>query len=432
MLATTNEVRVRIPEVFEPFWKPARFKATYGGRGSAKSWTIATIMIINAMNQRKRYLCCREIQRSIEESVKELLEQRIHEMGASYLWNITNQKMEGPHGSRFNFAGLRSNVASIKSMEDLDGAFVEEAHTVSQKSIEVLEPTIRNEGSEIFYAWNPDTEFDPVDQKFRDPSRPIDDAIIIPVSYKDNPWFPEVLRKDMERDYANDPEKADHVWGGGYQRASKHAYFARLLARAQQQGQITNVPVDPVLPVHVAWDLGKGQNMALWFFQFHAKSISALEFLQGDDEAAAEGLPWYIRELNARPYHYGKMILPHDAKAPDSAFGGKSREAALIDAGFQTEIMSAMNAGDEIDLVKRHIPMTYFDKVKTADGLKALRAYRENWDEENKRSKGPLHNWASHPSQAFRHGCQAYEAPRKPQSQGNKLKVAPSSTAWMG
>lgn len=419
-----------MPPAFRELTTPSRFKAFYGGRGSAKSWSVARQIAINAATSKRHWLCCREIQMSIAESVKELLESQINLIGASYMFDITRTHLRGTNGSKINFAGLRSNAVAIKSMEDLDGAWVEEAAGVSSSSIKLLEPTVRNEGSEIWYTWNPETEFDAVDIKFRGPNAPVDDAIIRRVSYKDNNWFPAVLRKDMLRDYEDDPENADHVWGGGYKKASKHAYYARLIARMKQRGQITRVPIDPTAPVHVAWDLGIGQNMALTFLQFFPKSISVVDFIQGDDEAAITGLPWYLDRLRELDYKYGRMIMPHDANTADSAFGGDTREQALQTAGYETEIVPSMNPGDRIDLVKRVLPITYIDEQKAADLLKAMRSFTENWDEDRRASKGPLRNWAMHPADSFGHGAQAYEAPHLKKKR--RPYGASGSSAWMG
>lgn len=163
----------------------------------------------------KRVLCCREIQRSIRDSVKRLLDDKISALGLDRFYTSTDAEIRGQNGSLFIFAGLKSNPDKVKSTEGVDIAWVEEAHMVSQRSLDILTPTVRSEGSEIWCSWNPNQPTDPVDVMFRG-KEPRPDSIVREVSYEDNPWFPEVLRTDMEYDRRTDPDKAAHIWDGAY------------------------------------------------------------------------------------------------------------------------------------------------------------------------------------------------------------------------
>ena len=196
-----------------------RHRALYGGRGGAKSWTIAHKLVERARLGPVRILCTREFQNSIRDSSKKLLEDCINRMGfgprGDRFFTITEREIRGRNGSLFTFLGLNGKDQSIKSLEGYDLAWVEEAATLRQASIDALVPTIRRDGSEIWWSYNPRYASDPVDQMFRGDGPP-PGSVIVPVGFADNPWFPEVLRRDMEYDRGRDPEKHAHVWLGRY------------------------------------------------------------------------------------------------------------------------------------------------------------------------------------------------------------------------
>ncbi len=224
--------KVQIPKAFRflfdeqmPDGSPIRYRAAYGGRGSGKSHAFAAALVIKARQRPIRVLCAREIQKSIKDSVKRLLDDKIREMGFGAYFRSTDTEIKGTNGSHFVFAGLRSNVESIKSLEGIDIAWVEEATTVSQSSLTNLSPTIRKDGSEIWFTWNPRHESDPVDSMFRLPSGAPPRSIVRRVNWDLNPFFPDVLREDMEWDASRDPDKYRHIWLGEYLRNSEARVF---------------------------------------------------------------------------------------------------------------------------------------------------------------------------------------------------------------
>lgn len=216
---------VQLPEVFADLWTPARYKAFYGGRGSGKSHSLAQALVIQAAQEPKRILCAREIQRSIKDSVKRLLDDKIAASGLSSFYQSTETEIRGANGSLFVFAGLRTNPDSVKSLEGVDIAWVEEANTVSQSSLDILVPTIRKPGSELWFSWNPRYDSDPVDAMFRGADGPPPNSIVRRVNWDQNPWFPDVLRQEMEFDQRRDPDKYAHVWLGEYSRNSEARVF---------------------------------------------------------------------------------------------------------------------------------------------------------------------------------------------------------------
>jgi phage terminase large subunit len=204
--------RVEFPRKYQALFRPSRYKTYYGGRGSAKSWNFARALLTIAHNRTIRVLCARELQTSIKDSVHRLLCDQIERMGLSAHFTTVNNEVRGINGSLFLFEGLRHNANKIKSLEGIDYAWIEEAEKVSADSWEILVPTIRKENSEIWISFNPADAHDPTYQKFV--LNPPDDSIVQRVSWRDNPWFPETLRKEKDYLARVDPDAYAHVWEG--------------------------------------------------------------------------------------------------------------------------------------------------------------------------------------------------------------------------
>jgi phage terminase large subunit len=216
---------IPVPAVFEPLLAPARYKGIYGGRGSGKSHFFADRLIDDSIaNPGLRTVCIREYQVSLEQSVKRLLEDKISEHKVSNQFRILNTHIETPGGGIIIFQGMQAHTAeSIKSLEGYHRAWVEEAQNFSARSLKLLRPTIREKDSEIWFSWNPAKVTDPVDNFLRPTPPP--DAIVVKANYQDNPFFPDVLRKEMEWDRRRDPDKYQHVWLGGYEERSEARVF---------------------------------------------------------------------------------------------------------------------------------------------------------------------------------------------------------------
>lgn len=207
-----NEYSIELPEIFGPLLEPNRYKIYYGGRGSAKSWSFADVLIMLSYQSRKRILCTREYQNSIEDSVYKLLGDTIERHNLSAFFKLTRASIVGLNGSEFLFEGLHRNTNAIRSIEGIDICWVEEAAIVSEESWQVLIPTIRKEGSEIWASFNPESKDDPVYKRFI--SHPPANSIVRKVTWRDNPWFPMVLKAELEHDAAIDADLYAHVWEG--------------------------------------------------------------------------------------------------------------------------------------------------------------------------------------------------------------------------
>jgi len=218
-------LQIPCARAYTPLLQPSRYKGVHGGRGSAKSHFFADHLLENALARRGlRWVCVREVQKSLDQSVKLLLEDKIKEYGLLGDFGIMHNQIVTPGNGIFSFQGMQDHTAnSIKSLEGYDGVWVEEAQTLSDRSLTLLRPTIRKEDSELWFSWNPENDTDPVDKLLRK-DKP-DNSIVIATTWRDNPWFPDVLRREMEWDRRIDFEKYQNVWEGTYQKRSQSRVF---------------------------------------------------------------------------------------------------------------------------------------------------------------------------------------------------------------
>lgn len=218
-------LQIQTARAFLPLLVPSRYKGAHGGRGSGKSHFFAEALIERSIIEKTDAVCVREIQKSLDQSVKKLLESKIASLNAGAYFEVQDTKIKSVSGGLIIFQGMQNHTAdTIKSLEGYDVAWVEEAQSLSQRSLDLLRPTIRKPGSELWFSWNPNESSDPVDALLRGDDPP-PDAVVIEVNYEDNPWFPEVLRAEMEYDRKRDPDKFRHVWRGEYARNSESRVF---------------------------------------------------------------------------------------------------------------------------------------------------------------------------------------------------------------
>lgn len=242
-----SSLKIQTPRKFLPFLQPSRYKGAHGGRGSGKSHFFGELLIEKSiMEPGLRWACVREVQKSLSQSVKLLLEDKIEKFGVGHLFEVKQDRIETPGGGVIIFQGMQNHTAdSIKSLEGFDGAWVEESQSLSQRSLDLLRPTIRKEGSELWFTWNPDQEDDPIDAFLRCEDPP-PDSIVEEVNYMDNPWFPDVLRVEMEYDRVRDFDKYCHVWLGQYKQNSEALVFKnwRLEEFEAPEGSIFRLGAD--------------------------------------------------------------------------------------------------------------------------------------------------------------------------------------------
>lgn len=220
-----SELRIRVPAAFMPLEGEHRYIGAHGGRGSGKSHYFGERWLRENISEKLDFVCLRETLKSLEFSVKKLLEQKVDRYNAGYYFEIQDRRILSKHGGVTIFEGMQNHTSdSIKSLEGFDRAWFEEAQAASAKSLTLLRPTIRKPGSQMWFSWNPDLETDPIDELLRGGDLP-PGAAVVEVNYFDNPEFPDELRQEMEYDRARDPDKYAHVWLGQYRRNSETRVF---------------------------------------------------------------------------------------------------------------------------------------------------------------------------------------------------------------
>ncbi len=226
-------LRIEAARAFAPLLKPARYKGAHGGRGSGKSHFFAQMLVAYALKKPGlRAACVREVQKSLKNSVKLLVEDKIRALGVQGAFEVLEAEIRTPGGGLIVFQGMQNHTAdSIKSLEGFDVAWVEEAQSLSQRSLDLLRPTIRKAGSELWFSWNPAKASDPVDVLLRGEHPPVD-SVVVKADWSDNPWLPPELRADIEDDKRRDPDKWSHVWNGEYQAASQARVFRNWTVQA--------------------------------------------------------------------------------------------------------------------------------------------------------------------------------------------------------
>ena len=337
------------------------------------------------------------------------------------------------NGTEFIFKGLKHNITEIKGLQGVDRVWIEEGENLSERSLEVLIPTIRAENSEIWVSFNPRNPTDPVYQRFV--ANPPDDAIVRKVSWRDNPFFPSVLKKEMETLKSSDPVAYDYIWEGQFDLRRSGAVYAKQLSKAREDSRITRVPYDPRYEVFTAWDLGWGDSTAIWWLQFVGRELRWIECYENSNEPISH----YAQIVKSKSYNYMAEghFLPHDGGAGN--IRGDSVAKQLDDMGLRNQVLPReqdINPG--IELLRQTISYSVFDSDKCADGIKALESYGYEWDDERGVFKAkPRHDWASHYSDAARYAAQAAARIKGDITEKHQDSFSPrfdhrSSTGWMG
>lgn len=379
--------------------EPARYKVVRSGRGAGKSWSFAAELVLQGAKRPLRIMCARETMESIKDSVHRLLCDAIERWGLGSRYSILKSSIVGVNGTEFLFAGLRHNIEARKSLEGCDICWIEEAQSVSWDSWSVLIPTIRKDGSEIWVSWNPDLEDDATYQMFV--VNPPPGAVVKEISWRDNPWFPPVLRQEMDHLKATDYDEYLHVWEGKCINVLKGAIYANELRAAEAENRITRVPYDRTRPVDCFWDLGHADATAIWFVQSFPFEFRVIDYL----ESSGHDINWYLREMQARGYVYGNDWLPWDLGLHAKQMGsGRSIEELMRLAGRKVRISPKLEVHEGINALRTLFGQMWFDSERCKDGLQALRHYRYGEIAATGETRRvPLHDWSSHGADALRY-----------------------------
>lgn len=416
-----------LPTIFEPLFSPRRYKVLYGGRGGAKSWSIARALLIIGATRKLRILCAREFQSSIADSVHKLLSDQISDMGMSGFYNVEKATIYGANGTEFRFAGIRTNIGAIKSFEGVDICWVEEAANVSRGSWMTLIPTIRKDPSEIWISFNPELETDETYQRFV--ANPPPEALVIKVGWENNPWFPDTLAQEAADLKERSIDDYLHIYGGNCKHALEGAVFAQELRSAENDDRITKVPYVPTKPVDTFWDLGKRDMCSIWFAQVVGFEFRLIDF----HESCGKQLSYYIKTLQERPYAYGTHWLPHDAN--HDLLASERTIAQQMRAVFsRVRVVTRTAKATQIDAGRSIFGQCWFDREKTTDGIQHLRHYQFEIDSRTgQRGKEPLHDEHSHAADAFMGlGLSLTERKDAPKMRPYIPPVTHMGGSWMG
>jgi phage terminase large subunit len=402
-MVAAHKVKWRFPAVFQPLMQPARRKFIYGGRGSGKSTFAAGYCALELLKGRS-VLCIREIQKSIADSAKKLIEEKIIEFGLSDHFDITENEIRcTSSGAVCIFRGMQShNAASVKSLEGFDIAWVEEAQSLSERSMTLLIPTIRKPNSELLFTWNPDRPTDAVDMMAQS-AKTTPNTIIVKANWSDNPWFPEVLEQERQLCLETNPERYGHIWEGEYATVLEGAYYARHLTDAQLENRIGFVARDHLHKVYACWDIGSSSRKAdatsIWIVQFIGTEVRVLNYY----EAVGQPFDAHIYWLRQNSYEDAICVLPHDGRKHDTVYQ-VTPEGYLHEAGFTVETVPNQGAGaalQRIDAARRMFPNVRFNAETTQGGRDALGWYHEKRDEKRGIGLGPEHDQSSHAADAW-------------------------------
>jgi phage terminase large subunit len=390
-------IEARFPPKLKGMFAPNRYKVAYGGRGSGKSWAFARALLILAAKQPMRILCTREVQKSIKDSVHKLLSDQIQGLGLGPFFEVLETTIRGLNGSEIIFAGLASHtVESVKSYEGCDIVWVEEAQTVSKKSWDILIPTIRKPGSEIWVTLNPVLDTDETYVRFIVNRQPGD--YVVKINWSDNPWLPDVLDAERRRCLTTQPKDYPNIWEGECKPAADGAIYADEVAAAIENGRVTNVPYDPLLKVHVVFDLGWNDAMSISLVQRNGSEIRVLRNIEDSHRT----LDSYSQELRALNLNWGLAWLPHDARHRDFKTG-KSTEEIMRAFGWDVRIIPQQSVEDGIRQARMTLPRTFFDKTHADRLVQCLKRYRRGINTVTNEPGAPLHDEFSHGADNYRY-----------------------------
>jgi phage terminase large subunit len=389
----------------------------WGGRGSGKSHFCAESIIEQSLLVRgNRTVCIREVQRTLKESAKRLIEDKLKKfrLGVADGFRVFNEVIETPGDGIITFTGMQDhNAESIKSLEGYRIAWVEEAQTMSHRSLALLRPTIREEDSELWFSWNPRRKTDAVDDLLRTDKVPTG-ALVSKVNWKDNPWFPAVLEVERIDCLDKTPEQYDHIWEGGYATVLEGAYYAKSLAIAQQDGRIGRFGQDELMTIRLFVDIGgtgaRADAFTMWASQFIGREIRALKYYEAVGQPIGHHLDWMSQ--NGYTPARTQIWLPHDGDSNDSVYDVSYR-TAFEKAGYEVTVIPNQGRGAataRIQCARRMFPNVWFAEEGTKAGREALGWYHEKKDEIRNIGLGPEHDWASHGADSFGLMCVVAES----------------------
>jgi phage terminase large subunit len=406
---------------FVPLLEPARDKVARGGRGSGKSHFFAGLLIEdcvaepgNSAGEGMRGVCIREVQKDLAQSSKLLIESKLTglRLGEADGFKVFKDCIKTPGDGILIFKGMNDYTAdSIKSLEGFKRAWWEEAHGATKNSINLLRPTMRASGSQMWWSYNRRLKNDPIDVMFSGNRMPTG-AIVVNANWRENPWLTAELEQERLDCLNNQPEAYPHIWEGDYVTALDGAYFAKELAQAKLKGRICRLSADPLMAIRSYHDIGgkgaKADAYSIWICQFVGKEIRVL------DHYTSQGQPlsFHVAWMREQGYQKAEVILPHDG-VKENDVTGKRYEQHWRDADFSVRVIPNQGEGAammRVEAARRLFSRIWFDVDLTDVGRSAL-----GWYHEQKHAlghgMGPKHDWSSHDADAFGMMCMDYQEP---------------------
>lgn len=409
MLNPDGTLKIATPRWFLPLLKDARYKGAHGGRGSGKSHAFAEYIVERCIMAKCDVVCIREVQKSLSQSVKKLIESKIEALGVGHLFEVQQAQIKTPHGGVIIFQGMQNHTAdSIKSLEGFDIAWVEEAQSLSQRSLDLLRPTIRKEGSELLFTWNPDQPTDPIDAFLRCDNPP-PDCVVVEVNYSDNPWFPSVLQDEMEYDRKRDYDKYLHVWEGEYSNGGEARVFKNWAIEE------FDAPKDAVLRFGADWGFAKDPTVLIrCYIEGRKLFIDHEAYMIGCDIMDTPSLFMTIPESERWP-------IVADSARPETI-------SHMRKNGFPKIMPSVKGAGsveDGIEFLRSHDIVVHPRCKHVIDELKC---YSYKTDPLTGKVLPIFEDKHNHLIDALRYACEA--ARRSSGSTPNQIPIIPVATSW--
>jgi len=427
------EITIRSADWAQALDPKYRYIFIKGGRSSGKSHEVAQYLVERSISEKDlKIVGLREIQKSIEKSSKSLVDDKINAMGLDpYYVSIKSEiRKSSPNDSGlFYFQGMNDLTAdSVKSLEGFKIAWFEEAQNTTRNTLKILRPTIREEGSQLIFTWNPKFPDDAIDE-FCDSVRNEPDVLVIHVNYEDNPFISDVVHREVELDRKNSSqEDFNHIWLGDYDTSFHGHYYAKLLEEAKAENRITHVPKKTGCDIYTAWDLGRADSTAIWVAQIIGLQVRIIDHI----EDSFKDLDYFADWIKDNGYN-DFIGLPHDAKHKRLGMAGSIQDQLRTMGLTKSFVLPAMKVDAGRRLAKTLIKEAYIDEENCRDGLQALRHEKSVKDEKTGRYK-EIHEQDS--AAAFRYLAQYLSMQQKTTKEPEKVirrrtHRQGSSTAWM-
>lgn len=436
--------RIEIPAKLIPvFSGEADVRGSYGGRGSGKTRSFAKMTAVRAYmwamaGREGIILCGRQFMNSLDDSSMQEVKAAINsEPWLASFFDIGEKYIRTADGRvEYKFAGLDRSIDSIKSKARVLLCWVDEAETVTSAAWSTLIPTLREEDSELWVTWNPKRKGSPTDQRFRRTQDPR--YKVCELNWRDNPRFPGVLERARLRDLRDRPDEYDHIWEGAYGNLAG-SILGKWVYTARREGRLNNeVTYDPMgAPIEVSSDLGFRDTASWWYWQRLPGGFHLLKY-EGDSGLDADDwIPRIQTSITGLGAKLGKIWLPHDARA--KTFQSKHTTAEKFLSAFgagMVDVVPQSKKLDQISAARAVIAKCAFNEELCESGIDGLEAWEFEWNEDTGVfSRDPLHNWASHPSDAFAYGAQVmseaeYVKPATEPDWNNLQTIGTLEEAW--